>query len=676
MNAMPSRIRLQGTDGVRGVVCLSSHESVRDLSPQEAFLERGMITERFVELYCHCVVRCMMEWGVMDPGHEVVVGWDPRESGKALASKAADGISKAGGRALMGGMLPTPAVPLFMLYRRARLGLVITASHNPADQNGIKIFLPQLAMKPLHVEDDLISEAVLKTDPASLAGMEGKYEAEDVSRHAVKLFTDFCRQERNSWLENPVALSGLTLIVDPANGAYTGIASELFLRLGVGEVIQVNPSGEGPVNRGSGVTQFDGNRYIGADLMGSGGKDYSENRTVRSLFEAGRRKRREILAGEALVSAAVFDADGDRFYRIDYRPDEDGAFVLSGDEIASVQAEYLVQNHPDAYDGGLFITTVESDLNVLSFAQGLGLETALTGVGDKWILREIAESHLRGKAYGSQHNPRSALSYLKAIGDVYSDREAGKRPFCLSSEESGHNITVGWMEDVRGETLPLFIGNGLKSAVNSYAATASLRSRMSGREFWDHVREPFTPGFKETYYVHHSHRGKFRRGGPTWNELLSLLRQQVTRLLGGRCRVDKRRFTEEEDMLYLTIRTGDELRAAIFARNSGTEDKTSINIRGRIEDRELLSEVGHRGVAYLAAELKSDATPMGRASLRILRKLHEDGPQTESDLKREFQAIDIDRLLSEMLDKEKSLQTQGGALQLSPLGSEICKRRF
>ena len=331
---MSSDVRLQGTDGVRGLVLPSDHETVRSLSPQQAFLDKGVITEQFVELYSYCVVRCMLGWGEMEQGGEVVIGRDPRDEKGTLAGAAVRGVLKAGAGALTTGVSPTPAVPLFMFYKRASLSLVVTASHNPADENGVKIFLPHAALKPLPAEDGIISEAVLNTDFGSLADMEASAAAEDFSARAAALFKDYCCQGRNSWVEGPAALDHLTLVVDPANGAYTGVAREVFERLGAGQVIEVNPSCEGPVNNGSGVTQFEGVRRIGPDLVGDGGESFNDNAAVLTLFETGRRKRSEIQKGNAEVSAAVFDADGDRFYRLDYHADEDMAVVLTGDDIA------------------------------------------------------------------------------------------------------------------------------------------------------------------------------------------------------------------------------------------------------------------------------------------------------------------------------------------------------
>lgn len=654
----------------------SSHLRVEGLSPQGAFVEKGVITEQFVELYCYCTVRCMMEWGEMEPGQEVVIGWDPRDENGSFTGAAVRGILKAGARAVSAGVLPTPAIPLYMLNIGARLSLVITASHNPADQNGIKIFLPDTAMKPLPGEDLCISRKVLETDYRSLEGINEKRKAEDVSKEAKALFIQHCCQGRNSWLKKTDALNGCTIIVDPANGACTDIAAEIFRRLGAERVIQVNPSREGPVNRVSGVTEFEGNRYIGSDLMGNGGKDFSDNRAVKALFEAGRLKRNRVEAGSELVSGAVFDADGDRFYRLDYHPEDDRVVILTGDEIALLQAEHLMNANPEVYRNSLFITTVESDANVVSHAEKLGFETALTGVGDKWILRKIAECRITGVGPGGAIDQQSALSYNRLLREGTPGGRSERYTISVGSEESGHTITPGWLEDMNGVTLPVYIGNGVKSAVNSFAAMASLRSRLSTRDFWRHLQEPFPPGFKKTFYAYHTDKTRFRRGTPTWNGLESVLRRSTTDALEGNCRLHRKRFSEEQDMLFISVREGESSRAAIFARNSGTEDKASINIRGREEDSELFSVIGLHGIAYLAGEIKSDATPSGRASLGILELLYSEGPQTVETLKGLYAEVDVERLLDEMFTREKSLHRQGAEVQLSSLGENICRRRF
>ena len=126
--------RLQGTDGIRRPVLLSTDPRVEGLTPLEAFLDQGVITEQFMELYTFAYVSLLDE-----PG-EIGIGWDPRDPGGAFTDAAVRGIAKAGGSPAVLGVCPTPGVALFHVWCGLKASFMVTASHNFRDQNGIKIF--------------------------------------------------------------------------------------------------------------------------------------------------------------------------------------------------------------------------------------------------------------------------------------------------------------------------------------------------------------------------------------------------------------------------------------------------------------------------------------------------------------------------------------------------------
>ena len=113
----------------------------------------------------------------------------------------------------------------------------------------------------------------------------------------------------------------------------------------------------------------------------------------------------------------MFDADADRFYRLDYHPDKDCLLVLSGDETAYLQAEYLMQRDPEKYKGTVYINTVESDLNTSRAVARLGFKPQLSPVGDKWVLLRIAlliiETRLKGFKGAKALALRKRLARLK-----------------------------------------------------------------------------------------------------------------------------------------------------------------------------------------------------------------------------------------------------------------------
>ena len=89
--------------------------------------------------------------------------------------------------------------------------------------------------------------------------------------------------------------------------------------------------------------------------------------------------------GTMHVVGAIFDADADRFFMLEYDPFKDLLWVLSGDETAILQAQHLSTRFPKKYKGSLYVNTVESDLNAAKAAEKMGFKPEVTAVGDKWI---------------------------------------------------------------------------------------------------------------------------------------------------------------------------------------------------------------------------------------------------------------------------------------------------
>ena len=240
----------------------------------------------------------------------------------------------------------------------------------------------------------------------------------DARTEALDVISRFHLDPRNSWLAEGDTLGDFPLIVDSANGAYSEMAADMLRRIHGGDVVEVNgDAASGQVNFRGGVTDLEGITEIGrADPR------FKDHAGVQAVLE-----RR----GKAMV----FDADGDRFFRLDYDPEGGKVLVGAGDRNALLQAAYLAGNDES---GDLFVTTVESDLNAYRAAEGMGFTTILTGVGDIRILHHAAASPGR---------------------------------FAIGSEESGHTITPGVLTTRAGEDVRVFISNGLKSAINTFTAS-------------------------------------------------------------------------------------------------------------------------------------------------------------------------------------------------------------
>jgi phosphoglucosamine mutase len=294
------RRRYFGTDGVRGVVG-------KDL------------TVELVEQ----LGRAATLWA--GPGSRVFIGRDTRASGLELEEAFARGVVEAGGNALLGGVLPTPAVALL----RLDLGVVISASHNPPEYNGVKFF--DRDGQKLTDAAELEIEALLEAK-----GPGGG----DVTH--VEVATD-------SYLEHVLDrfgddLEGMRIVVDCANGAYAGLAPRAFEELGA----TVHCIGDAP----------DGTNIN----MGCGATDLAALR--RTVVELG------------YDMGIAFDGDGDRMLAVDEKGES-----IDGDQIVAVLALHLGVD--------LVAVTTMANLGFHRLMRDNGVRVVTTDVGDRYVLEAL-----------------------------------------------------------------------------------------------------------------------------------------------------------------------------------------------------------------------------------------------------------------------------------------------
>ena len=280
---------------------------------------------------------------------QVLIVRDTRESGEMLESAMAAGVTAAGGDALLGGVLPTPAAPMLVRRHGLSMAAVISASHNPYDDNGIKLFGAD-GFK-LHDDREHEIEAALGVPgppPAAIGRVSPLHGAlEDYLR---ELHTRFAGLD----------LGGRRVLLDCANGATYQAAPEIFRRLGaVVEVLADEPDGRN-INEGCGSTHVD------------------------ALTE-------RVVADRCDVAFA-FDGDGDRVLAVD----GDGV-VVDGDELVALAAIHL--HRRDRLPGGGVAITVMTNYGFHTAMAQAGVEVATTAVGDRYVLDELRR---RGWALGGE----------------------------------------------------------------------------------------------------------------------------------------------------------------------------------------------------------------------------------------------------------------------------------
>lgn len=314
-----------GTDGVRGKANV-------DLTPEGALaLGRALVT-------------VLHEEGEKRPS--ILVGRDPRWSGDMLEAAMIAGITSAGGDAISVGVLPTPGVAYLTARSSAAAGVMLSASHNPVGDNGIKFFGPD----GYKFSDD---------DEARIAGTYAAGSPRrPVSTRIGRRLTDpaaIARYIEHLTSSVDVDLVGLRVVVDGANGAASNVAPQVYRQLGA-EVVTVHCSPDGAnINDRCGSTH--------PDVV-----------------------RQAVLTDGADLGIA-HDGDADRLVAVSHI-----GGVVDGDALLAILARQM--HLKGTLNSGTVVTTVMTNLGFHQAMQGLGIDVLTTPVGDRYVLETMRERGL------------------------------------------------------------------------------------------------------------------------------------------------------------------------------------------------------------------------------------------------------------------------------------------
>ena len=381
----------------------------------------------------------------------VLIVRDTRESGEMLEAAIAAGVTAAGGDALLAGVLPTPAAPMLVRRHGLSMAAVISASHNPYQDNGIKLFgadgfkLDDAAEH--EIEDALAAGAPDAAGAADGAGPPMPPEIGRVHRLHGAL-EDYLRELHSRFAA--LDLSGRRILLDCAHGATYEAAPEIFRRLGADvEVIANQPDGRN-INDGCGST----------DLRGL---------------------RERVVAGGHELGFA-FDGDGDRVLAVD----GDGA-IVDGDELVALAAVHL--HAAGALPGGGVAVTVMTNYGFHTAMAQAGVEVATTAVGDRYVLDELRR---RGWALGGEQSGHilelgfgpsgdgiaSALLTLEALGgrDLRERSAMRKLPQRLVNIRAADRTALAAAMDA-----PV-LGDAIRRESEALAGRGRVLVRVSGTE--------------------------------------------------------------------------------------------------------------------------------------------------------------------------------------------------
>ena len=342
--------KLFGTDGIRGVA------NSYPMTPETA-LQVGRAVAR------------LYRSGGKRP--RILIGQDTRLSGDMLVHSLASGICSAGADAELAGVLPTPAVAFAARAGGASAGIVVSASHNPYQDNGIKIFGSDGFKLPDEKEAE-IEDLVLSGKAADLSSANretGRVRSNPEVRRLYADFLEHCMPDSGSRED------GFKIVLDCAHGATYQIAPRIFSDLGFSlEALNVQPDGTN-INRQCGSQHPEG-------------------------------LARRVVAGKADLGLA-FDGDGDRLIAVDDQGD-----VITGDRMLAICAQHLQSQ--GRLNNSIVVSTVMSNVGLSRALKSLGIRHLTTQVGDRYVMEAMRSS---GAVLGGEDSGHMIFAEHHTTGD-------------------------------------------------------------------------------------------------------------------------------------------------------------------------------------------------------------------------------------------------------------------
>ncbi|MEP1963394.1 phosphoglucosamine mutase [Tateyamaria sp.] len=339
--------KLFGTDGVRGTANTSPMTA-------EMALRIGAAVGRYFRRDGHAV-------------HRVVIGKDTRLSGYMFENALTAGLTSTGMNVLLLGPVPTPAVGLLTRSMRADLGVMISASHNPAEDNGIKFFGPDGFKLSDAVEAEIEALVAAGVDPVAAPNIGRAKRIDDGRfRYVERVKSSFSRQ---------MNLDGLKVVVDCANGAAYRVAPEALWELGATVIpVGTTPTGHN-INKGCGSMH------------------------PQTAAEA-------VVAHGADVGICL-DGDADRVILLDEKGN-----IGNGDQFMGLMAARWAAE--DRLKGGALVATVMSNLGLERYLQGKGVGLERTSVGDRYVVERMRAG---GFNLGGEQSGHIVMTDFATTGD-------------------------------------------------------------------------------------------------------------------------------------------------------------------------------------------------------------------------------------------------------------------
>ena len=332
-----------------------------------------------------------------DKAPTILIGRDTRLSGTLIESAMVAGFLSYGANVKLLEVIPTPAVAYLTRKLQADAGVVISASHNTFEFNGIKYFSNKGMKIPDEIEEE-IEEVMDSGKLDKLSAVSEKIGVSEVRTDLIDEYVYFFRKNFDDKIEK-YNKSDFRVVIDTANGATYEVADKIFKTLGINHTIINNKPNGININDGCGSTHLE--------------------------------KLKEYVIENQMSLGIAYDGDGDRCLAIDENGDE-----IDGDKLLAIIGNYLKQK--DQLKKNTIVATVMSNLGLNKYAKQNALELIQTKVGDRYVLEEMLKNgyNLGGEQSGHvillDYNP-TGDGILTSLMLIQAILESGKNASELSS---------------------------------------------------------------------------------------------------------------------------------------------------------------------------------------------------------------------------------------------------
>ena len=543
--------RLHGTDGIRGKVS-------EDISGENP-IEKLIFQREFTPALSHIIgLSSGVAISEISDNSEplVVIGWDRRDGNSKIVEHIQNGLSNSGCRTQLVGEVPTPGLHHCLLLLNADAGMMITASHNPASDSGVKLF-DNNGYKTMPMFEDKISELAwsFSLNPDSQPRFNSKkmpfFDGMTAYRKYLKKWIDMIPHVvgvSKDDISNSTTEQGL--ILDCSGGAATDWLSFGLTRRGL--LCEEVSSRDDPINKNCGAGEFNStDSWTNIELM--------ENEHQHLLLEeiGNRLRSNDGMApwSKGQLVAAALDGDGDRCLLLEAT--NDGVKIVDGDQMAFDWLNSMIFNGNDDLT---LAHSIESDLFLPATCTDMGIKTIQTAIGDRWLSDALIENT----------NQEGVL-----IQDY-------SMPALCGCEDSGHIVMP--VPHPNEQNCWSLAGDGAATLI----AQLFARARLSDE------RIDIPRGWKIRQPIKGTNRALWDGKNALSDEVVQLIQDKLPK-----AKLSRKIIEGESSLLLLEGHLSGE-RLSIGIRNSGTEAKTSLTIKS---ERTEFGELATQLIEFLSGKL-------------------------------------------------------------------------